>query len=168
MEWAVLARWARATSTGPLAFGGSSLGALIAQLAAASFRDQDRRLAPDALFLITHCGSIADAVLHGELSRLWESRDAVAAAGWSEPLIRRLFAPLDPGSAPPILPERIVSILGARDTVTPFASGRNLLAQWGVPPQNMYVWHRGHFTVPLTLLRDPTPTLRFVEILRQM
>ena len=33
-EWAVLADWAQQTSTGPLAFGGTSLGALMAQRAA--------------------------------------------------------------------------------------------------------------------------------------
>lgn len=168
MEWAVLARWARATSTGPLGFAGSSLGALTAQLAAAAFRDQNAAVAPDALFLVTHCGSIADAVLHGELSRMWDTRDGIVGRGWTEPLIRRLFLPLEPGSAAPVAPERIVSVLGSRDTVTPFASGRNLVASWGVPTENRFVWHRGHFTVPMTLLRDPTPTHRFIDILRSL
>jgi hypothetical protein len=61
-EWSVLAHWARATSNGPLGFGGTSLGALTAQLAADRAHDWPHELRPDALFLITHCGHVGDAV----------------------------------------------------------------------------------------------------------
>jgi hypothetical protein len=53
-EWSVLAHWARTRSNGPLAFGGSSLGAMTAQLVAGRAATGPRALKPDALFLVTH------------------------------------------------------------------------------------------------------------------
>jgi hypothetical protein len=166
-EWAVLARWARATSSGPLAFGGSSLGALTAQLAADRFRD-DPALRPDALFLVTHCASIGDAILNGELSRMFDGAAAAEAKGWSEDLVRRVFTTVEPGRSAPLAPERIVSVQGSLDTVTPFATGGPLLDAWDLPAQNRFVWPRGHFTVPMTMLRNPAPVRRLLRILAQI
>ena len=62
-EWIVLAHWARTRSNGPLAFGGTSSGAMTAQLAAGQTANGPRALKPDALFLVTHTADMTAAVL---------------------------------------------------------------------------------------------------------
>jgi pimeloyl-ACP methyl ester carboxylesterase len=165
-EWAVIADWARATSKGRLAFGGTSLGALTAQLAADRAGDWPERLRPEGLFLITHNGSMHETILHGELTNLFAGTEAAQALGWTEELIDGYFGLLDPKRPPVVPPERIVSILGKRDTVTPFASGEPLVASWKLPPENVFVLDRGHFSVPMTLIRNGAPVQRFVEAMR--
>jgi len=82
-EWAVLANWARATSTGRLAMGGTSLGALTAQLVADRSHDWPEQLRPEGLLLITHSGNMRQTILDGELTRLFDSTDAVTATNTS-------------------------------------------------------------------------------------
>lgn len=157
-EWAVLARWARAQSSGSLAFGGSSLGAMTAQLAAVAAK-------PDALFLVTHTGDMSAVVLDGALATMWVDPKAVAALGWTPELARAQLSCLDAPEACPVAPDRVVSILGRRDTVLPYASGREQLTRWGVPDANIFEWDRGHFTVPATLIRSRAPLLRLAQVM---
>ncbi len=165
-EWAVLADWARQTSDGPLAFAGSSLGALTAQLAADRSNAWPSHLRPDALFLITHCWQFSHALEEGELMRILGGEDTVKAKGWQPETVGRYLALLAPGAAPPIPPDRIVSVLGRQDRVTPFASGAELVKSWKVPPENCFFWDRGHFSIPVTLMRNHAPLDRFAEVLR--
>lgn len=163
-EWAVLARWARETSTGPLAFGGSSLGAMTSQLAADRAAGWPERLRPDALLLITHTGDLTDAVLNGALAEIWMRPADAEAKGWTQDLARKYLRLLEPSRPLALPPRRIVSILGRRDIVLPFASGRNLVEAWCVPDDNVFIWDRGHFSVPMTLVRDEAPLRRFAEV----
>ena len=164
-EWAVLAHWARTTSSGPIAFGGTSLGALTAQFAADRARDWQDDLKPEALFLITHCGHVSDAVQHGALARIWGGPEATAAKGWTEDLAAPYLGLLDPVRRPVVKPSAIVSVLGRRDVVTPFSSGRAAIEDWCVPAENAFLLDRGHFSVPMTLLRETAPVRRFIEVL---
>ncbi|MEQ1713184.1 MAG: alpha/beta hydrolase family protein, partial [Hyphomicrobium sp.] len=164
-EWSVLAHWARTTSSGPLGFGGTSLGALTAQLAADRSHDWPAALRPEALLLITHCGHVGDAVLDGALTQLWGGPEVAAAKGWTEALARPYFTLLDPGRRPVMASRRIVSVLGRRDVVTPFAGGRDLVERWCVPADNTFLLDRGHFSVPMTLLGDAAPVRRFIAVL---
>jgi pimeloyl-ACP methyl ester carboxylesterase len=164
-EWAVMADWARRTSSGPLAFGGSSLGALTAQLAASRAKDWPEALRPDALLLITHCEQLSQVAMEGDLTRMWGGREAFEAKGWSADRITHYLRLLDPGAELAVRPEKIVTVLGKRDGVTPFASGAGLVDKWGVPEENRFIWDRGHFSVPATLLHDQAPLRRFREIL---
>ena len=164
-EWAVLADWARRTSSGPLAFGGSSLGALTAQLAASRAKDWPEALRPDALLLITHCEQLSQVAMEGELTRMWGSREAFEAKGWRADRVAHYLRLLDPGPELAVCPENIVTVLGRRDGVTPFASGAGLVDKWGVPEENRFIWDRGHFSVAATLLHDHAPLRRFREIL---
>lgn len=164
-EWSVLAQWARSTSSGPLGFGGTSLGALTAQLAADRARDWPEPLRPEALLLITHCGRVADAVLDGALTRLWGGPEAAAGAGWTEALARPYLALLDPARRPVTAPRRIVSVLGRRDVVTPYAGGLEAVEDWCVPAENTFLLDRGHFSVPMTLLGNRAPVRRFIDLL---
>jgi hypothetical protein len=56
-------------------------------------------------------------------------------------------------------------VLGKRDRITPFASGERLVERWRVPEENRFIWDRGHFSVPLTLMRNDAPFRRLKEIL---
>jgi hypothetical protein len=167
-EWSVMINWARSTSRGPVVLGGSSLGALTSQLVACAAHDWPEPLRPEALFLITHCGRMADAVLTGALSEMFFTAREVEAKGWTPALAERYISLIDPKRAPAMPPERIVSVLGEKDTITPFVSGKPLVESWGVPAQNTFIWPRGHFSVPMTLIRNDAPTRRFCEIVRAL
>jgi pimeloyl-ACP methyl ester carboxylesterase len=164
-EWAVIADWARRTSRGALAFGGTSLGAQMAQLAAQHAAAGPERLRPDGLFLVTHCGHMAEATQRGEMARIFGGLHDVAAKGWSAERLEGYLRLLDPGESPPVAPERIVSVLGRRDRVTPFRCALPLIEAWGVPPQNRFIWDRGHFSMPMTLIRDTSPVQRFRAVM---
>jgi hypothetical protein len=97
---------------------------------------------------------------------LQAARSSVRAKGWQPEAVGRYLALLAPGAAPPIPPDRIVSVLGRRDRVTPFASGAELVKSWKVPPENCFFWDRGHFSIPVTLMRNHAPLDRFAEVLR--
>lgn len=165
-EWAALADWARRTSSGPLAFGGASLGALTAQLAADRARRQwPERLRPDALFLMAHSWRLTDAIREGELMEILGGRGAVEARGWREETLARYLDLLAPGPEPALPPERIVSVLGRYDRITPFSSGADLINSWGVPLDNRFIWKRGHFSIPAASLRLTEPADRLRQVL---
>lgn len=167
-EWSVLAHWARETSRGPLAFAGSSLGALTSQLAASAAHDWPERLRPDALLLVTHSGDLADTMMYGALSEVFAGVAAAERAGWTPEGAERFLALLEPARAPVVPASRIVSVLGRRDVVLPFASGQRLIEEWCLPEDNVFVMDRGHFSVPMSLIRDTRAIERFVEILRAL
>jgi hypothetical protein len=138
------------------------------QLASDCANDWPERLRPDALFLITHCGHMIDAMLRGQLARIWGDPNAVRAKGWSHTLIENYMDLLDPKRPPAVAPNRIVSVLGSRDNVTPFDSGRPLVSRWGLPEENLFVWRRGHFTVPMTMIRNHAPLRRLKGIFDEL
>jgi hypothetical protein len=164
-EWSVIMKWCRQNTDAPVAMGGSSLGAMMAQLAADHCRHWDSHLRPDALLLITHCHRHEDAVLSGALATIWGIRRAAVEIGWNQELLHKYLPMLDPGSELQVRSENIVSVLGRRDTVTPFEGGLFSLDTWGVPSANRFVMDRGHFTVPLTMMRDQRPLQRFTEVI---
>lgn len=157
-EWAVLARWARQHSHGMLAFGGSSLGAMTAQLAAPHAK-------PDALFLVTHAADMTAVALEGDLSALWADPKAYLAIGWTPELARRTLSLLDAPAVCPVPPHHVVSVIGRRDRVLPYRSGRDQLQGWQVPAANIFEWDRGHFTVPASMIRNRAPLLRLAAIM---
>lgn len=164
-EWSVLIDWARRTSGGPVAVGGSSLGALAGQLLATRARNWPKALQPEALFLITHCGRVEDAAVRGALAQVWGTLEATRAEGWTEAAASRWRGLLDPQGPPVMGPDNVVTVLGTRDNVTPFDSGLALIDDWKVPDRNRFIWRRGHFSVPLGLIRDHRPLDRLVEVL---
>ena len=164
-EWAVLIDWCRRTSGAPVAIGGSSLGAMTSQVIVDKARFWPERLRPDAMLLITHTGRIADAAVHGSMAQAWGIAENTMARGWTGELIGRFMPLLDPVGEPVIPPENIVTVLGSRDHVTPFASARLLIEEWRVPPENRFIWRRGHFSVPVAMLRNRAPLRRFKAVL---
>ncbi len=166
-EWSVLIDWARKTSNGRVAIGGSSLGAQMSLLCADVARNWPERLRPEAMLLITHSGHQQDALLNGALARVWKSREAMIEKGWTAETAGKYMPLLDPDwdRMPVMNPDSIVSVLGSRDHVTPFESGLGLLDAWKVPLENRFIWRRGHFSVPMTMIRDTGPVRRMGEIL---
>lgn len=164
-EWAVLADWARRTSQGSLSFGGTSLGALTAQLAADRSHQWPERLRPEGMFLVTHGGSMTDTVMFGEISKIFGGMDTAKSAGWTIETLQPYLRLLDPSHTPPVAPEKIVTLLGSQDNVTPFESGMPLVKSWGVPEENTFIWKRGHFSVPMTLIRDQRPIQQFKRVM---
>jgi hypothetical protein len=165
-EWAVLADYAKRTSTGPFLIGGTSLGALFAQFAADVAHDWPDRLKPEAMLLITHTGHVSDAMLGGSLIDLVGDTSQIEAKGWTPATLAPFMRLVDP-ERPPVMPaSRIVSVQGRRDTITPFAGGEALIQRWGLPSGNVFMSDHGHFTIPMHLKRDRSAITRFVEIVR--
>lgn len=167
-EWATLIHWCRQDSSGAVAVGGSSLGAQTAKAIAMRASNWPKPLQPDALLCITHCTHIAEAALDGELSDIWNLGMTMREQGWSRELERKWLEKLDPQAPPCMSGDRIVSVTGSRDTVTPESSALQHLRTWQVPSENIFSYPRGHFTVPLGLISDNAPLKRFSEILQNV
>ena len=169
-EWSVLIHWARQIGSGPITIGGSSLGALMSLLCADVARDWPQALRPQAMLLLTHSGHQQDALMRGALARVWKAREAMEARGWTAEMAERYLPILDPdwNQVPVMGPEQVVSVLGSYDHVTPFDSGLDLLNTWRVPDENRFVWRRGHFSVPMTLIRNTAPLERFKTVVSRL
>jgi hypothetical protein len=167
-ERAVLMDWCRQTSNAPVTMGGSSLGALIAQLVAGQSRHWPRPLQPDALLLIMHCARIEDALIHGSIAKLFGALEAKHERGWNVATVAGYMQALDPPEQPLIDAGNIVSILGKYDEATPFAGGLELIERWRLPPQNRFIWPQGHFSLPIALTRNPAPLRRFQQVVQRL
>ncbi len=161
-----LIEWARATSRGPVAIGGVSLGALTSQVVATAAQVWPQRLHPDALFLVATSGDVVETCFAGSLATGVGLMKALQAGGWTEEKLILWRKLLEPQGPPVIPPERIVMLLGADDTVTPFAGGLALARAWEVPEENLFVHHRGHFSTPLGMNQDDASIRRLVGILK--
>ena len=167
-EVAVLMDWCRNNTDAPVTLAGSSLGAHIARVAAAAAHDWPHRLQPDALLLITPCGRLEDAAIEGSFARIWGTTDASGAMGWSPVLRSKWLSLIDPARPPVVPPERIVTVLGERDQVTPFESGRALVEKLQIPGANVFCWPLGHFSIPINMVRDAAPLARFLHLVDEV
>jgi pimeloyl-ACP methyl ester carboxylesterase len=167
-EWSVLCKWARATSSGPLGVGGSSLGAQTAQMFAIRASSWPAEYQPDALLLLTHCSRTAEVALDGKLADIWGLHEPLIDLGWTHELTERWLHRVDPKGDPCMAPERIVSVLGRHDGVTPYLSGLKVQEKWGLPADNRFSWPCGHFGVPLRVVRHRDPLARLTEIFRDI
>ncbi len=167
-EAAILIDWCRRHTRGPVAVGGSSLGAHVARVTAAWASTWPASLRPDALLLISPCGSLEDAAIDGAFSEVWGVAQATQLKGWGPEIRGRWLALIDPRHPPAVPADRIVTVLGRRDRVTPYPSGREVIARLGIPRRNVFVLDHGHFSLPLALVRNHAPLNRLWEILEFM
>ena len=167
-ERAVLMDWCRRSSDGPVTMGGSSLGALIAQLVSGQAQNWPQHLRPDALLLIMHCSKIEDALIHGSIAKLFGALEAKHERGWSVANVSEYFAALNPPLQAAIDAANIVSILGKYDQATPFPGGLELIDRWQLPPENRFIWPQGHFSLPIALTRNDAPLRRFHHIVKAL
>lgn len=150
---------------GPVALGGVSLGALVAETAAAAASSWPAENVPDGLFLVTPAGDLPRVALEGSLTTRLGFDRALAAAGWDEARLRdwlSLVAPEMPCAVPG---ERIVAVLGEADSLTHYDDATALLHRWGAPEENLFHGRQGHFTANLRLITDRRPFHRLWEVL---
>ena len=167
-EVAVILDWCRATSTAPVALGGSSLGAHMARVVSACAHEWPQRLRPDALLLLMPCGRLEDAAIEGSFARVWGTAEASGALGWSPVLRRKWLSIIDPVNSPTVASENIVAVLGTKDRVTPYASGEQLVGELRIPEPNVFRWPLGHFSIPLNMVRNPAPLERFRALVERI
>jgi len=164
-EAALWINWARAEGGGRVGLAGISLGALTAQLVAASCGRWPADMRPDAALLITTTGDMANGALRGSLADMLDFRGHLAAAGWHEKDFVRWRSLVEPRDGTALDPDVIVMALGDADTVTPYQGGRALASRWSIPPENLLVKHQGHFSAALGLYDDHAPLDRLARIL---
>ena len=167
-ELAILTRWCRARYGTPVAIGGLSMGALTAQLAAYRANFWPREMHPDALFLAANSEDMWEVCFDGRVGRRAGVGDAVREAGWSDDALERVRQLTNPVGAPVMPPERIVIKLGRADDVMPYSSGASLVERWRVPAHNVFERNQGHFTVPMSMVRNPRAFRRLAKILHSL
>lgn len=164
-EIAMLIDWARRQGSQVVALGGTSLGALTSQLAAAQGVHWPARLRPDVLYLVATGGSVRQVAVDSELADIFRLREALEEAGWSAEMLDRYKPLTDPLGPPAMKPDRIVMVLGRADSVTRYDEGARLAERWEVPQSNLFVRDQGHFSVPLGLMHDNAPLRRLLELM---
>jgi len=164
-EFGIIAAWARGNGSKHVAFSGMSLGALTAQVAAGRTATWPSDAKPDALMLLTTTDKVSSLALDSALAVIAGLNVASAAAGWTATSFVPLAKIVDAEATPPVDPERIVLLIGERDTVTPIDGGRRLATKWQVPAKNLFSRDQGHFSAAFGLGADPSPFRRISEIL---
>jgi hypothetical protein len=164
-ELAIIIHWTRQQTKAPVAIGGASLGALAALLAASYSPRWPATMRPDAVALLTVADQIDALVAESSLSAGIGMAEALERAGWTAQHLMQWQGMMAVPNGPPLPPENIVAVLGARDTILPFASGRSLVERWRLPPQNTFIGGAGHFSTPLGLAMDRRPLKRLARIL---
>jgi len=164
-EILVLVDWARRQGAPRVAAAGVSMGALATLIAAAQAQHWPAEARPDALCVVTFCGEFERAALESSLMGSLGVSRAMAAAGWTAAELARWRALSDVDATRTVPPERIVALLGSRDTVTPYALAADMVAGWGLPPENLFIRRQGHFSAAVGLRHDPRPLERIRDIL---
>ncbi len=164
-ELAVIIHWCRQQTKAPVAIGGASLGALAALLAASFSPHWPQSMRPDAVALLTVADQIDSLIAESALSAGIGMAEALERAGWTAKDLMLWQSLTAVPNGPPIPPENIVAVLGARDTILPFASGRSLVERWRLPPANTFIGRAGHFSTSLGLAMDRRPLKRLAKIL---
>jgi len=164
-ELAVLIHWCRQQTKAPVAIGGASLGALAALLAASHSPHWPQSMRPDAVALLTVSDQIDSLIAESALSAGIGMAEALERAGWTAKDLMLWQGLTQVPNGPPLPPEIIVAVLGARDTILPFASGRSLVERWRLPAENTFIGGAGHFSTPLGLAMDRRPLKRLARIL---
>jgi pimeloyl-ACP methyl ester carboxylesterase len=164
-EFGIIAAWARGNGSKQVAFSGMSLGALTSQVAATRMGSWPSDARPDALMLLTTTDKVSSLALDSALAVVAGLNAASEAAGWTAASFLPLAKIVDAAPTPPVDPERIVLLIGERDTVTPIDGGRRLASKWQVPPENLFRRDQGHFSAAFGLGADPSPFRRISEIL---
>ena len=164
-EFGIIAAWTRGNGSKHVAFSGMSLGALTSQVAAGRMATWPSDAKPDALMLLTTTDRVSSLALDSALAVVAGLNVASEAAGWTASSFLPLAKIVDAVPTPPVDPERIVLLIGERDTVTPIDGGRRLAVKWQVPAKNLFRRDQGHFSAAFGLGADPSPFRRITEIL---
>lgn len=163
-ETARMIAWLRGRWNVPTGLFGLSMSSFVAQLALTHADQWPERARPDGGFLLAHSGKLI-GVVRGRLAGALGIEGALREVGWTEDELMHWGTALAPGPTPVAPPERIVSMIGYLDRVTPFRDGAALAKAWGLPPENRFRMPHGHLGLPTRLSLDPAPIARFAEAL---
>ncbi len=164
-ELGVIANWARQRGSGPVCFGGVSMGAFVSQLAGVHAARWPAACRPDALFLGVTVDQVHRLAFESLLAHQTGLAETLKASGIDIDDAQQWRGFTDPGG-PPVMPgENIIAILGRRDRITPFAYGQAQMQRWAVPPENLFVRNGGHFSTPIGMLNDGKALHRLVDLL---
>lgn len=163
-ETAALVRWCRATFGGPVAVAGISLTSFVAQLVASHCGPWPADAWPDGVLLMVHHQRPAELAWRSRLAIGLGADRALEAAGWTPARLEPWNRSAAATPRPVIAPERIVSVLGQADTVTPFEGGAALAESWRLPAANRFVSPGGHFSTPIGALGNGVALRRFIEV----
>jgi len=163
-EVAILIGWARQKEEGPVVLGGVSLGGLTSQLAVSVCGGWPQEMRPDFLFLVAATGDLPAVAFEGSLARALGLPLHLRRKGWSREALAPFLPLMGPGAEPALPPERIIALLGESDDLIPYPGGRDLMARWKVPPENIFVTPQGHFSVWAGIDRNPAPLRRLLTL----
>lgn len=164
-ELGILTQWCRERYGTPVAIGGLSMGGLTAQLAAYRANFWPKAMQPDALFLAAVNEDMWAICFDGSVGSGAGVGDVVRAAGWNDTALERVRRLTNPTGSPVMDSSRIVMKLALADDVMPYNGGRSLADRWGVPPENVFERRQGHFTVPISMVRNARAFRRLADIL---
>lgn len=156
--------WARRAWDRPAGVFGVSMSSFAAQLALSHAARWPEAARPDVAMLMAHSGNLLD-ITRGGLSRALGLPMALKGAGWTEADLKPWANALEPGVKLAISPDRIVSVTGTNDRVTPFSGGEAVRQMWSIPPRNRFTYSHGHMGLPLRALLDAAAARRLTEIL---
>jgi hypothetical protein len=162
-EMATLVAWARQSSRGRVAVGGTSLGALASQLVITHCHHWPKMFRPDVAFLATTTEDVGGLSFDSSIARLVDMPRAVAAAGWTRDQFDRWRPLTDPVGETSLDRDDIIMVLGRADDVTPFERGMALAKRWRVPDENLFLRPAGHFSAAIDLIRDQAPVRRLTD-----
>jgi hypothetical protein len=164
-DLAVLVDWCRQTSTGNVVLAGASMGSLAVTLAASHCGRWPASMRPDGILLLTTVDDIGRLEQVSTLTTGIGLTRVLAAAGWTESDLARWHPLVAAAPAAPLPPERIVMMLGRRDSVLPFSAGMSLAQRWRVPTTNIFVAQGGHFSSQGAALFDGQVARRLAALL---
>ena len=165
-ELATIISWCRAEGSTRVGLGGTSLGALTAQVLASRMGTWPNAARPDTLMLLTTTDKVSRLTFNSSLAAITGLSKAASLAGWTDREIDHLAAFTDPSPDAPVDPANIVLLIGKRDDVTPYDGGQRLAKNWRIPTENLYVRDQGHFSAAIGLESDPAPYLRTIALLK--
>lgn len=165
-ELAAIIAWCRGAGSRRVGLGGTSLGALTAQVLASRMGTWPEANRPDTLMLLTTTDKVSRLTFNSSLAEITGLSAAAALAGWSDREIDHLAAFTDAAPIAPVDPANIVLLIGRRDDVTPYDGGQRLADNWRIPAENLFVRDQGHFSAAIGLESAPDPYLRTIALLK--
>lgn len=159
--------WAKQAWDRPAGLFGVSMSSFAAQLALTHAGRWPEAARPDAAMLMAHSGNLMD-ITQGSLSSALGLPKALQAAGWTAAHLEPWAGALEPGVVLATPSERIISLTGKLDGVTPFAGGEAVREMWAIPNANRFTYRHGHMGLPLRAMLDAAAARRLAEVLRAM
>jgi len=161
-EVARFVAWAKRRWDRPTGVFGLSMSSFAAQFALSHAVRWPEAARPDVGLLLAHSDDLM-GVVNGRLSKALGIGGALKAAGWTEPDLEPWRKALAPAPKPAVAPDRIVSVVGALDQVTPSRDGRALAKRWELPKANRFCLPHGHMCLATRVSMNDAPVARFAD-----